>query len=117
MRNELISENAADKVDRPKKGRYLAGFYSKEELSALFEATKDDSMSVVIQLRSAAHTFPRFKAPKCQAQDIQAFLDRCIVLSFFSFSGTQDSRSLLCDKQSAHSNDNHRIGKSIQPSA
>ena len=37
-------------MDRPKKGKYLAGFYSKEELAALFEATKDDSMAVVIQL-------------------------------------------------------------------
>lgn len=50
VKNELISENAADKVDRPKKGKYLAGFYSKDELAALFDATKDDSMSVVIQL-------------------------------------------------------------------
>jgi hypothetical protein len=40
-----------------------------------------------------------------------------VTVSAFSFSGTQDSRSLLCDKQSAHSNDNHRIGKSIRPSA
>ncbi len=50
VKNELISENAADKVDRPKKGKFLAGFYSKDELAALFEATKDDSMSMVIQL-------------------------------------------------------------------
>ena len=50
VKNELIRENAADKVGRPKKGKYLAAFYSEEELSALFEAAKDDSMSVVIQL-------------------------------------------------------------------
>ena len=50
VKNELIPENVADKVDRPKKGKYLAAFYSKEELAALFEATKEDSMSVVIQL-------------------------------------------------------------------
>jgi len=50
VKNGLIPENAADKVDRPKKGKFLAGFYSKEELSALFEATRDDSMAVVIQL-------------------------------------------------------------------
>lgn len=50
VKNELIPENVADKVDRPKKGKYLAGFYSKEELAQLFEATKDDSMSIVIQL-------------------------------------------------------------------
>lgn len=50
VKNELILENPADKVDRPKKGKYLAGFYSKDELSLLFELTKGDSMSVVIQL-------------------------------------------------------------------
>ena len=44
-------------------------------------------------------------------------LDCCIAFSFFSFSGTQDSRSLLCDRRSACSNDNHRIGKSIRPPA
>ena len=49
-KNELITENVADKVDRPKKGKYLAAFYSKEELAALFEATRNDSMPVVIQL-------------------------------------------------------------------
>jgi integrase len=44
----VITENAADQADRPKKGQYLAAFYSKDELSALFEATRNDSMSVVI---------------------------------------------------------------------
>lgn len=50
VKNDLVTENVADRVDRPKKGKYLAGFYTKEELAALFEATKDDSISVVIQL-------------------------------------------------------------------
>jgi len=50
VKNELITDNVADKVDRPKKGKYLAGFYSKDELYVLFEATRDDSMAVVIQL-------------------------------------------------------------------
>ena len=50
VKNGLVNENVADRVDRPKKGKYLAAFYSKEELADLFEATKDDSISVVIQL-------------------------------------------------------------------
>lgn len=50
VKNELVNENVADRVDRPKKGKYLTGFYTKEELSALFEATKEDSIAVVIQL-------------------------------------------------------------------
>ena len=50
VKNGLITENAADRVDRPKKGKYLAGFYTKEELATLFEDTKEDSIAVVIQL-------------------------------------------------------------------
>lgn len=50
VKNELVNENVADRVDRPKKGKYLAGFYTKEELSTLFESTKEDSIAVVIQL-------------------------------------------------------------------
>ena len=50
VKNGMVNENVADRVDRPKKGKYLAAFYSKEELAALFEATKEDSISVVIQL-------------------------------------------------------------------
>ena len=50
VKNGLVDGNVADQVDRPKKGKYLAGFYTREELAALFEATKDDSISVVIQL-------------------------------------------------------------------
>lgn len=50
VKNEMLTENPADKVDRPKKGKFLAGFYSKEELADLFEVTREDSMSIVIQL-------------------------------------------------------------------
>ena len=50
VKNEMIPENPADRVDRPKKDRYVASFYSREELAALFEATKDDPIAVVIQL-------------------------------------------------------------------
>ena len=50
VKNGMVNENVADRVDRPKKGKYLAAFYSKEELAALFDATKDDPISVVIQL-------------------------------------------------------------------
>lgn len=40
VKNGLVNENVADRVDRPKKEKYLAAFYSKEELAALFDATK-----------------------------------------------------------------------------
>jgi integrase len=50
VKNEMISKNPADMVDRPKVGKYVAEYYNEDELAALFEATKHDSMAVVIQL-------------------------------------------------------------------
>mgnify|MGYP003365080499 FL=1 len=50
VKNGLIDQNPADRVDRPKLNRYLAGHYSREELMTLFEAVKDDPISVVILL-------------------------------------------------------------------
>lgn len=50
VKNGLIDHNPADRVDRPKLNRYLAGHYSREELMTLFEAVKEDPISVVILL-------------------------------------------------------------------
>lgn len=49
-RRICILRSGTTKVDRPKKTKFLVGFYSKDELAALFEATKEDSMAAVIQL-------------------------------------------------------------------
>ena len=50
VKNELVAVNVADKVDRPKKAKYLASFYNRDELSILFAATKSDPIGLVIQL-------------------------------------------------------------------
>jgi integrase len=50
VKNELISKNPADMVDRPKLSKYTADYYNEEEMAALFEATKHDSIAVVIRL-------------------------------------------------------------------
>lgn len=50
VKNELIPKNPADMVDRPKMGKYVAEYYNEDELAMLFEATRKDSIAVVIQL-------------------------------------------------------------------
>lgn len=50
VKNGLIDRNPADMVDRPKKNKFISEYYNKDELSTLFEATREDSLSVVIQL-------------------------------------------------------------------
>ena len=40
MKIDLIDVNPADKVERPKKDRYVGSFYDADEVNALFEAAK-----------------------------------------------------------------------------
>lgn len=40
VKMDLIPYNPADKVERPKKQKYIADYYRLEELEQLFEATK-----------------------------------------------------------------------------
>lgn len=46
----LIEKNVADFVDRPKKEKYEASFYNKQELKELFEKIADDPMELIINI-------------------------------------------------------------------
>ena len=50
VKMELIPNNPADKVERPKKNRYIADYYRQDELEQLLEATKDHYLSLLIQM-------------------------------------------------------------------
>lgn len=42
---DLIDVNPADKVERPKKDRYVGSFYDADEVNALFEAAKEANLN------------------------------------------------------------------------
>lgn len=50
VKMDLIPFNPADKVERPKKEKYIADYYRVEELEQLFEVSKDHPYSLLIQL-------------------------------------------------------------------
>lgn len=50
VKMDLIPFNPADKVERPKKQKYIADYYRLEELEQLFEAAKDHPYSLLIQI-------------------------------------------------------------------
>ena len=50
VKMDLIPYNPADKMERPKKQKYIADYYRLEELEQLFEATKDHPYSLLIQI-------------------------------------------------------------------
>ena len=45
---DLIDVNPADKVERPKKDRYIGSFYDADEVNALFEAAKGTKLELPI---------------------------------------------------------------------
>jgi Site-specific recombinase XerD len=47
---DLIVANPADKVERPKKDRFIASFYDANEVNALFEASKGTRLEIPILL-------------------------------------------------------------------
>lgn len=50
VKMDLTPFNPADKVERPKKQRYIADYYRQEELERLLEASKDHPYSLLIQM-------------------------------------------------------------------
>lgn len=50
VKMDLIPFNPAEKVERPKKNRYIADYYRKEEIEELLEVTKDHHLSLLIQM-------------------------------------------------------------------
>ena len=50
VKTDLILSNPADKVDRPRKEAFQAGFYDKDELNALFEAVKGSQLEIPVML-------------------------------------------------------------------
>lgn len=50
VKKDILLKNPADKVERPKKQKFIADYYRLEELEQLFEATKDHPFSLLIQM-------------------------------------------------------------------
>ena len=49
MKLDLIPGNPVDKVERPKPEKYMAAYYTAEEMEQLFEAAKGSPLELIIQ--------------------------------------------------------------------
>ena len=47
VKNDLLDSNPADKVERPKKERFIGGFYDNDELNRLFEAASGTQLELL----------------------------------------------------------------------
>jgi len=46
----IIPSNPADRIDRPKKNKFTAGYYTQDEVATLLEATSDDPLNIAIYI-------------------------------------------------------------------
>ena len=49
---DIIPNNPADKVQRPKNEQYIGSFYNENELNELFEKSEDDPLNLMIRVAS-----------------------------------------------------------------
>ena len=52
MKLDIIPTNPADKIERPKKEKFIGDYYNLEELQLLFEKSKEDPLEIVILIAS-----------------------------------------------------------------
>ena len=52
MKLDIILTNPADKIERPKKEKFIGDYYNLEELQLLFEKSKGDPLEIVILIAS-----------------------------------------------------------------
>ena len=52
----LINYNPADRVERPRKQKYVASFYNEQELETLFAAVKGNKSALSVALQSLYHS-------------------------------------------------------------
>ena len=52
MKLEIIPNNPADRIERPKKSQFIGDFYSIDELEKLFSACKNDPIEIVVLIAS-----------------------------------------------------------------
>ena len=50
VKTDLIPTNPADKVDRPRKDRFIGSFYDGDEMNALFAAAKSTKLELIVML-------------------------------------------------------------------
>lgn len=50
VKTDLIDVNPADKVDRPKKDRFIGSFYDRDEMHKLFEAAQGTKLELIVML-------------------------------------------------------------------
>ena len=52
MKLEIIPNNPADRIERPKKSQFIGDFYSIDELEKLFSACRNDPIKIVVLIAS-----------------------------------------------------------------
>lgn len=109
----LISSNPADKIERPKKGKYVGSFYNEKELEKLFEAAKGDPIEFGVIL-AAFYGLRRSEAVGLKWDAID-FDRKTITISHIVTETYMDGKMVIIDKDRPKTKSSNRTLPLVPP--
>ena len=106
FKNGLVYENVADKVDRPKKDKFVASYYDKDELNALFETSKGDPLELIIYI-TAFYGLRRSEVVGLK-WDAVDFRNKTVTIRHKVTESTVDKKLVLIAKDKLKTKSSHR---------
>jgi len=103
---DLILTNPADKVERPKKNRFVGSFYDSQELNQLFGAVKDDPVELAVLL-AAFYGLRRGEIVGLKWQAIN-FQNQTLTIQHTVIPVSYEGKQITIEKDRAKNKSNHR---------
>ena len=96
MKMDLIPNNPADKVERPKRDKFIGSFYDSEEMNALFKACEGQKIELAVLL-GAFYGLRRSEIVGLKWDAID-FKKKSITIRFTVTDATIDGKSVIIEK-------------------
>lgn len=104
---DMISSNPADKVERPKKQKFVGSFYDREEINKLFEVVEDSKIELAVIL-AAFYGLRRSEVVGLKWDAID-FKSKSITIKHTVTEVSVEGKVIIVEKDRTKNNASHRI--------
>lgn len=109
----LIKSNPADRVERPKKEKYVASYYNSQELETLFKASNDDPLELAIIL-AAFYGLRRSEVVGLKWEAID-FENKTVTIKYTVTEVNMNGKNQLVEKERTKSKSSRRTLPLVKP--
>jgi integrase len=104
---DMISSNPADKVERPKKQKFVGSFYDREEINKLFEVVEDSKIELAVIL-AAFYGLRRSEVVGLKWDAID-FKNKSITIKHTVTEVSVEGKVVIVEKDRTKNNASHRV--------